>query len=166
MVEAYALSGSAKRDALVAIDADDKRAPIPALMQLAWGHFKALEGFPDLQHVYDLGQTHMPDVLGRLCAKAYSADGTRVAALRSQRPRDRASLHPGFGRSRDGGAPAMCPGLRPVRTSGSTIATPLPSTRGCRSPGHGVLHQTAWGRRKVETSRDASPTHLSHPSMG
>ena len=37
----------------------------------------------------------------------------------------------------------------------------LPSPR--RRPlhgavGHGVLHQTAWGRRKVETSRDASPT--------
>ena len=61
------------------------------------------------------------------------AAGGRVAALRSQRPRDRASLHPGFGRSRDGGPPAMCPGLRPVRTSGSTIATPPPSTRGCRS---------------------------------
>ena len=86
VVEAYGLSGSAKRDALVAIDVDDKRAPIPALMQLAWGHFKALEGFPDLQHVYDLGQTHMPDVLGRLCARAYSADGTSIPpALRFAR---------------------------------------------------------------------------------
>ena len=41
-------------------------------MQLAWGHFKALEGFPDLQHVYDLGQSHMPDVLGRLCAPGHT----------------------------------------------------------------------------------------------
>ena len=43
MVKAYALSDSAKRDALIAIDVDDKRAPIPALMQLAVGHFKALD---------------------------------------------------------------------------------------------------------------------------
>jgi hypothetical protein len=88
VVEAYALSGSAKRDALIAIDVDDKRAPIPALMQLACNHggtsIKALEGFPDLQHVYDLG--HMPDVLGRLCARAYSADGTSIPpALRFAR---------------------------------------------------------------------------------
>ena len=71
-------TGSARRDALAAIEADDKRAPVPALLQLAWGHTKSLEGYPELQDIADLGQTIMPDVLARVCARAYSADGISV----------------------------------------------------------------------------------------
>ena len=79
-------SSSAKSAAIAEITADDQRAPIPALMQLAWGHLKGLEGYPELQDIYDLGQTSMPDVIGRLCARAYSADGTSVPpALRFAR---------------------------------------------------------------------------------
>ena len=79
-------AGAAKRDALQAIVDDDLRAPLPALMQLVWGHVKTLEGYPELQDVYDLGQTHLADVVGRLCARAYSADGQSIpAALRFAR---------------------------------------------------------------------------------
>ena len=39
VAEAAAMpAGAAKRDAIAKIEADDVRAPIPALMQLAWGH--------------------------------------------------------------------------------------------------------------------------------
>ena len=64
--------------ARAAIEKDDKRAPIPALMQLAWGQVKTLEGYPELQDIYDLGQTHMPDVLARVVARAFSADNMSV----------------------------------------------------------------------------------------
>ena len=67
-----------KRKALADLAADDKREPIPALLQLAWGHVKALEGYPELQDIYDLGQTHMPDVLARVVARAFSADNKSV----------------------------------------------------------------------------------------
>ena len=66
--------------------ADDDRAPVYALMQLAWGHVKTLEGYPELQDVYDLGQSLMPDVMARLCARAFSGDGVSIPpALRFAR---------------------------------------------------------------------------------
>ena len=81
-----ALDPRARATAEAAIAANDDRAPVPALQQLAWGHVKALEGYPELQDVYDLGQTNMPDVLARLCARAFSADGASVPpALRFAR---------------------------------------------------------------------------------
>ena len=77
---------TARADALAAVAANDALAPVYALMQLAWGHVKALEGYPELQDIYDLGQTHMPDVVGRVCARAFSADGSTVPpALRFAR---------------------------------------------------------------------------------
>ena len=77
---------SARRDALAAITANDERVPVYALMQLAWGHVKALDGYPELQDIHDLGQTNMPDVAARLCARAFSADGQTVPpALRFAR---------------------------------------------------------------------------------
>ena len=55
-------------------------------MQLAWGHVKTLEGYPELQDIYDLGQTRMSDVIARLCARAFSADGATIPpALRFAR---------------------------------------------------------------------------------
>ena len=81
-----ALDPRARATAEAAIAANDERAPVPALQQLAWGYVKALEGYPELQDVYDLGQTNMPDVLARLCARAFSADGASVPpALRFAR---------------------------------------------------------------------------------
>ena len=81
-----ALDPRARATAEAAIVANDDRAPVPALQQLAWGHVKALEGYPELQDIYDLGQTVMPDVLARLCARAFSADGLSVPpALRFAR---------------------------------------------------------------------------------
>ena len=72
--------------ALAAVAANDALKPIGALMQLAWGHVKTLEGYPELQDIYDLGQTRMPDVIARLCARAFSADGASVpSALRFAR---------------------------------------------------------------------------------
>ena len=65
---------TARRDAVAAVSANDARIPVYALMQLAWGHVKTLEGYPELQDIYDLGQTLMPDVFARLCARAFSAD--------------------------------------------------------------------------------------------
>jgi hypothetical protein len=64
---ALALTGSARCDALAA---DDKQTPVPALLQLVWGHKKTLEGYSALQDIADLGQTIMPDVLARVCARA------------------------------------------------------------------------------------------------
>ena len=64
MAATMALPDGAARKALTAdIKADDARAPIPALMQLAWGQVKCLEGYPELQDIYDLGQTRMTDVI-------------------------------------------------------------------------------------------------------
>ena len=87
LVEATAIKdATAKRNALAALAKDDKQAPVPALMQLAWGHIKALEGYPELQDVYDLGQSHMPDVLARVVARAFSADNKSIPlALRFAR---------------------------------------------------------------------------------
>ena len=87
MAATTALPDGAARKALTAdIKADDARAPIPALMQLAWGQVKCLEGYPELQDIYDLGQTRMTDVIGRLCARAYAADGCTIPpALRFAR---------------------------------------------------------------------------------
>ena len=77
---------TARRDALLAVSANDMLSPVGSLMQLAWGHVKTLEGYPELQDVYDLGQTRMADVIGRLCARALSADGASVPpALRFAR---------------------------------------------------------------------------------
>ena len=76
-------AGRARSEALAELEDDDLRTPIPPLMQLAWGHVRALEGYPELQDIYDLGQTRMTEVVARLCARAYSADGTSVpSALR------------------------------------------------------------------------------------
>ena len=82
-----ALDPRARATAEAAIAAIDDRAPVTDLQQLAWGHVKALEGYPELQDVYDLGQTKIPDdVLARLCARAFSADGLSVPpALRFAR---------------------------------------------------------------------------------
>ena len=86
MKNGTAAEKTARREALDAIVSNDARAPVGALVQLAWGHVRNLEGYPELQDVYDLGQTRMPDVVARLCARAYSADGASVPpALRFAR---------------------------------------------------------------------------------
>ena len=88
LVAANALpaGSTARRDAVAAVSANDARIPVYALMQLAWGHVKTLEGYPELQDIYDLGQTLMPDVFARLCARAFSADGQSIPpALRFAR---------------------------------------------------------------------------------
>ena len=75
---AQLLPDDARRAAVKDIVANDLKAPVYPLMQLAWGHVKVLEGYPELQDVHDLGQTLMPDVMARLCARAFSADGQSV----------------------------------------------------------------------------------------
>ena len=77
---------AAKRSSLDAIAEDDKRRPLPTLQQLAWGHIKGVEGYSELQDIYDLGQTIMPDVIAILVARAFSSDNKSVpAALRFAR---------------------------------------------------------------------------------
>ena len=41
----------ARRDAVAAIAANDALKPVGALVQLAWGHVRNLEGYPELQDI-------------------------------------------------------------------------------------------------------------------
>ena len=69
---------AARRSALAAIAEDDERRPLSPLLQLAWGHVKALEGYPECQDVYDIGLNNMPSLFARACARAFSPDGNSV----------------------------------------------------------------------------------------
>ena len=62
-----ALDPRARATAEAAIAANDDRAPVPALQQLAWGHVKALEGYPELQQTE--GPTLCPDSTENRCIR-------------------------------------------------------------------------------------------------
>ena len=52
--------------------------PLAPLHQLAWGQVKCLHGFPELQWIYELGQTRWPTLLGMVVARCYAPNRDAV----------------------------------------------------------------------------------------